>query len=196
MTNVLLRRLGLLVLSVFLLTACGKSPEKLILGKWQIETEVEIPSNNKNYRVTRRDIVISEYLANGSNMQTRRMIIKSTMRDDGPQRELEYAFDITASREWVMKDGTVLLKVVDTKSTPGYLKRDGVMVTNIDEKTQFFDSLKKPEDSILRGQAYQLKIISLDKDRFVYEADVSGTGKFERVTATRTNKILRDLVKD
>lgn len=182
--------------AVFLLAACGKSPDKLILGKWQYESEVVLPSKNDSVRTTRHDIAISEYLANGSNMLARRMVVKSAQADGGVERSLEFAFDVNVSREWLVKDGLVIFKIIDAKSQPVYLKRDGVLVTDPEEKKKFFDGVKKPEDSILKGQSNQIKIISFEKDKFVYEADISGTGKPELISATRTDKVLRDIVKD
>jgi hypothetical protein len=51
-----------------------------------------------------------------------------------------------------------------------------------------------PEDVVPKGQTAKLKIISLDKKKFVWEGDLNGSGKMQTISSEKTDKVLRDFV--
>jgi hypothetical protein len=179
--------------SLALLAACSPSQEKQIIGRWTFETTYDIPQKNPALTVTRRELSVIEYFPNGSSTLSRRVFFRQSTTDKNVSPQLiETAADINISREWMIKDDKVISKIIDIKTTPVYLKRDGQYATDADTKS-FFDKFKKPEDIVPKGQTVQVKIIALNKDKYVTEAD--NDGRIEKITATRTDKSLSELAK-
>ena len=188
-----LKRSVVAFFSVVLLVACGSSFEKQIIGRWHFERTYDVPQNNPSIKVSRREVSVSEYFPNGGSVLNRRIFMTQTSTDQNVSpRVIETAADINISREWMIKDDKIISKIIDVKTTPVYLKRDGVLASEADMKA-LFDRFKKPEDVIPKGQTVQVKIISLDKDKFVFEFEENG--KVEIVSAAKTEKSLRDLAK-
>ncbi len=184
---------ALLLLSFALMAGCGKSPEKQILGRWYFESTYEIPQSSPSRKVSRREVSVSEYFPNGGSVLNRRVFFRQENTDqNGAPRLIETATDIVISREWMIKDDKVISKIIDVKTTPIYLKRDGVLASDADMKA-FFGGFKKPEDVIPKGQTVQVKIIALDKDKYVFEADLDG--RIETFNATKTEKSFRELAR-
>lgn len=181
----------LAVLFVMLLAACGASADKQIVGRWHFERTYDVPQNNPAIKVSRREVSVTEYFPNGSSLLNRRLFTtQSTTDQNASPRIIETAVDMNVSREWMIKDDKIISKIIDVKTTPVYLKRDGVLASEADTKA-FFDRFKKPEDLIPKGQTVQVKIIKLDKDKFIFEADMDG--RIETLTASKTDKSLREL---
>ena len=177
--------------SLALLAGCSPSQEKQIIGRWTFETTYDIPQKNPAIKVSRRELSVIEYFPNGSSTLSRRVFLRQATTDKKVSPQLiETAADINVSREWMIKDDKVISKIIDVKTTPVYLKRDGQLATDADTKS-FFGKFKKPEDVIPKGQTVQVKIITLDKNIYITEAD--NDGRIEKITATRTDKSLREL---
>lgn len=181
------------LLSLVFLVACGPSAEKKIIGKWYFERSYDVPSNSPSIKVTRREVSVSEYFPNGSSVLSRRVFMsQSNSEQNASPRLIETAVDINFSREWMIKDDKIISKIIDVKTTPVYLKRDGVLANGEDTKA-FFEKFKKPEDVIPKGQTVQVKIILLEKDKYIFEAEING--KIETITAVQTEKSLSELAK-
>ena len=179
------------------LFACQKAPEKLIIGRWHSILEVTLPSSTDKEKVTRTTTNVSEYFSNGSSMMNTHIVVKVTdTAATNNWNEFEYAFKATFSREWKMDGEDLLLKIVDVKSQPLYVKFDGKIVEDEAQKNKIWKNIKLPDDVVTKGQTSKIKVISIDDKKFVWEGDVTGSGKMQTVSSEKTDKVLRDFLNE
>ncbi len=186
---------AVMLLATFVLVACGQSYEKLIIGRWHSEMEVVIPDSNGQQNITRKNINVSEYFSNGSSSMSSRVVVKVVdAAATNKWKEFEYTYETTFSREWKVDGKELLIKIVDVKSRPLILKFDGKIIEDKEQANKIWSGIKMPEDVIPKGQTSKLKIISLDKLKFVWEGDLNGSGKMQTISSEKTDKVLRDFV--
>ncbi len=191
-----LKIISVVLVSVSLF-ACQKTPEKLIIGRWHSILEVTLPSSTDKEKVTRTTTNVSEYFSNGSSMMNTHIVVKVTdTAATNNWNEFEYAFKATFSREWKMDGEDLLLKIVDVKSQPLYVKFDGKIVEDEAQKNKIWKNIKLPDDVVTKGQTSKIKVISIDDKKFVWEGDVTGSGKMQTVSSEKTDKVLRDFLNE
>jgi hypothetical protein len=179
---------------VLLLAACSFSyagaalaqtpPEKAIVGRWFVEVTEPIAPDETGSTGELRVLGVDEYLADGT-LNGQGQIIMLFKYSDGAT--LEAAWQTTSRSEWRIADGVLTEKILDVKATPDYVKANGKAADQSDQEEFFRQANFTVEDLMPRGQTTRDQIISIDADRFVYDAKDAAGNQFRR-TKVRTTK--------
>ena len=110
------------------LTGCGKTLEKDVVGKWAYEITQPLADENINGQMALK--CVSEFFPNKSLTHECDMAITMTGKNDGPKMNIEGTAKATG--EWSVKDQTVFDKTVDGKIDVKKFLVNGEVVTDKD----------------------------------------------------------------
>lgn len=182
----------------FLMTSCGGSNEKLLLGGWYSEMSFPIPADKNGMAGEIKMRGIQSYLANkATSFDGQMILVFHYPQGQNPFNKLEIAYDANITGDWEIKDKSIFTKIVDLKFHPAEVKIDDQLIDNDDQKNTFFAEMEKsfkPEDFIPKGTADEEKIVSIDATTLVTEIK-DPSGKWARQTATKTEKSFSEYVK-
>lgn len=100
---------------------------------------------------------------------------------------IEASWIVTAASEWMIKNGSLFEKVVDIRAIPEYVKANGELLGETDQKDFFAQANFKIEDLIPKGQTSEEIIVSIDATKFVSKSK-NDDGTLVEHTKTRTEK--------
>lgn len=187
-----------ITLLAFLMTSCGESNEKLLLGGWYSEMTLPIPADKDGMTGELKIRGIENYLANkATSFEGQMILVFHYPQGKNPFNKLEIAYDANITGDWEIKDKSIFVKIVDLKFHPASVKIDDQLIDNDDQKTIFFAEMEKsfkPEDFIPKGSADEERIVSIDAKTLVSETKDS-SGNWVRQTATKTEKSFSEYVK-
>jgi hypothetical protein len=179
---------------LFLLTLCLSftapsvyaSPEleKALLGRWYSETTDAMDPDGEMVSGSVKVSGVDEYLGNnGTNSQGQ--VLMTFKYKSGIT--VEASWIVTAASEWMIKNGSLFEKVIDVRAVPEYVKANGALLSEADQKEFFVQANFKIEDLIPKGQTSEDIIISIDATKFVSKSK-SDDGTMVEHSKTRTDK--------
>ena len=165
--------------------ALAQTPaDKAIVGRWFAEVSEPIAPDESGSTGELHVAGVDEYLADGT-LRGQGQIIRLFKYPDGAT--LEAAWLTTSKSEWSVADGILTEKLLEVKATPEYVKANGNPADKADQEEFFRQANFTVEDLMPRGQTTHDQIITLDADRFVYDAK-DASGNLIRRIKTRTTK--------
>lgn len=185
----MVRRIIVLLLAAFSFSHVGAAlaqtpADTAIVGRWFGEVTEPIAPDETGSTGELRVAGVDEYLADGT-LKGQGQIIMLFKYSDGAT--LEAAWQTTSRSEWRIADGVLIEKILEVKSTPDYVKANGKPAEQSDQEEFFRQANFTVEDLMPRGQTTRDQIISIDADRFIYEAKDAAGNQFRR-TKVRTTK--------
>ena len=179
---------------LFLLTLCLSftsaavyaSPEleKALLGRWYSENTDAIDPDGDMVSGSIKISAVDEYLGNnGTNSQGQ--VLMTFKYKNGTI--VEASWIVTAASEWMIKNGSLFEKVIDIRAIPEYVKANGELLSEADQKEFFAQANFKIEDLIPKGQTSEDIIVSIDANKFVSKSK-NDDGTLIEHTKTRTEK--------
>ena len=123
----------------FLMTSCGGSNEKLLLGGWYSEMSYPIPADKNGMTGEIKLRGIQSYLANkATSFDGQMILVFHYPQGQAPFNKLEIAYDANITGDWEIKDKSIFTKIVDLKFHPSEVKIDDQLIDNDDQKNTFF----------------------------------------------------------
>lgn len=158
--------------------------EKALLGRWYSENSDALDPDGEMVSGSVRIAGVDEYLANGVTNSQGQVIMSFTYKDG---TIIDASWMITAASEWQIKNGSLFEKVIDVRASTDYVKANGQVVSDSDQKEFFAQANFKIEDLIPKGQTSEDIIVSIDATTFVYKTK-NDDGQLIEQTKTRTEK--------
>lgn len=158
--------------------------EKALLGRWYSENTDAIEPDGEMVSGSVRIAGVDEYLANGVTNSQGQVIMSFTYKDG---TIIDASWMIAAASEWQIKNGSLFEKVIDVRASTDYVKANGQVVSDSDQKEFFAQANFKIEDLIPKGQTSEDIIVSIDATTFVYKTK-NDDGQLIEHTKTRTEK--------
>jgi len=185
----MVRRITALLFAAFTFSFAGAAlaqtpADKAIVGRWFAEVTEPIPPDESGSTGELRVAGVDEFLADGS-LKGQGQIIMLFKYPDGAT--LEASWLTTSKSEWRVVDGFLTEKILEVKATPDYVKANGNPADKSDQEEFFRQANFTVEDLMPRGQTTRDQIITIDADRFVYDAK-DAAGNLIRRVKTRTTK--------
>lgn len=179
---------------LFLLTLCLSftsaavyaSPEleKALLGRWYSENTDAMDPDGDMTSGSVKLSGVDEYLGN-NGVNTQGQVLMTFKYKNGTT--VEASWIVTAASEWMIKNGSLFEKVIDIRAIPEYVKANGELLGEADQKEFFAQANFKIEDLIPKGQTSEDIIVSIDATKFVSKSK-NDDGTLVEHTKTRTEK--------
>jgi len=167
-------------------SAAYASPEleKALLGRWYSENIDTLDPDGDLIAGSVKVSGVDEYLGNnGTNSQGQ--VLMTFKYKNGTTVEASWL--VTAASEWQIKNGSLFEKVVDVRAMPEYVKANGELMSDADQKEFFAQANFKIEDLIPKGQTSEDIIISIDATKLLSKSK-NDEGVMIEHTKTRTDK--------
>ncbi len=177
----------LLMLSLsFISAAVYASPEleKALLGRWYSENTDAIDPDGEMTSGSVKISGVDEYLGNNATNSQGQVLMTFKYKNG---TTVEASWIVTAASEWMIKNGSLFEKVVDVRAVPEYVKANGELLTEADQKGFFAQANFKIEDLIPKGQTSEDIIVSIDATKLVSKSK-NDNGTMVEHTKTRTDK--------
>jgi len=172
------KSLGFVLAGVLVLTGCGKTLEKDVVGKWSYEITQPVAEDNVTGQATLK--CVSEFFPNKSLTHECDMAITMTGKNDGPKMNIEGTAKATG--EWSVKDQTVFDKTVDGKIDVKKFLVNGEVVTDKDTLENMEKAFANP---FMKGETTAYVTKSFDGKIWVFDQDLDSKTK---VTTTATKQ--------
>ncbi len=172
------KNLWIVLAGALVLTGCGKTLEKDVVGKWSYEITQPVTDENINGQMVLK--CVSEFFPNKSLTHECDMAISVTVKNDGPKINIEAAAKATG--EWSVKDQTVFDKTVDGKIDLKKFLVNGEVVTDQDDLGSMEKAFSNP---FMKGETTAYVTKSFDGKTWVFDQDLDSKTK---VTTTATKQ--------
>lgn len=171
------RAVWIVLAGALVLTGCGKTLEKDVVGKWAYEITQPVTDENINGQMVLK--CVSEFFPNKSLTHDCDMAISMTGKDGGLKIDVEGA--ARATGDWSVKDQTVFDKTIDGKiDVKKYLVNDQVVT----DKDDIASMEKSFTDRFMKGETTAYVTKSFDGKIWVFDQDLDPKTKVT-ITATK-----------
>jgi len=150
------------LVSTLLISGCGKSLDKDLIGKWTYE--MSIPIEDKDAAGQASFKCIDDYFPNKSVTHDCDMTVSATSKENGSKFELDVK--IKATGDWTVTDKTVYDKTIDGKMELTKFSMDGEAVI---DKAKLDEISKSMENPFVKGETSAYVTSSFDGKKWVYE---------------------------
>lgn len=171
------KSLWVVLAGVLVLTGCGKTLEKDVVGKWSYQITQPVAEEN----VTGQAVLkcVSEFFPNKSLTHECEMAISMTGKGDAPKMNIDG--NAKATGEWSVKDTTLFDKTVDGKIEVTKFTVNDEVVTDKDALANMEKAFANP---FMKGETTAYTTKSFDGKTWVFDQDLDAKTKVT-ITATK-----------
>jgi hypothetical protein len=171
------RAVWIVLAGALVLTGCGKTLEKDVVGKWAYEENLPVNLDEG----TGQGVIkcISEFFPNKSINHECDIAISMTSAGDG--KKIDFEITARGTGDWSVKEMTLFDKTIDGKIEIKKYMIDGQIVTDKDELE---DLQKNFESPFMKGETTAYLTKSFDGKTWVFEQELGSKTK-TTFTATK-----------